>query len=541
MRKEFKIGTSIESETEYFATEKIYNIYQKDTVKLSDDRYIVLRGKTTPEFDAFIVIKDKKNVTLDFGGATIVLHGKIQPFLIDNSENITIKNCKITYERPPFTEFTIIEAHPDCMKLKLNDICTCRIEDGKLIPYADTWENTQLNYRGMFFQVFDAATGKGYGLHLGAVGDSFIKDPTFPFDIDTYTVKKDGEFIVLNGHVPEFYKSGRKLVIAHEARNLSNVFMIDCKDISIKNYRILSSFGMGMYSFRTHNITIDGLKLMYDKESPCVVCNAADAIHTFGTTGKFDIKNCIIGGMIDDAINIHSNFHTVDHVCGKELYTNLASCEVEVRNLYKPGDKIVVYNGPTLEKSAEYVIEKVENIDDNMNKFILDRPAQEHKKGDLIENMSCNCDVTVDNCIIGNANSHSRFQSRGKFIMSNCENELEILLSGDASYWFESSPITDLTIENCKFKTDKAKISITSEIMPTEKEPYYHKNIKILNNEFETDIPICGGYADGIVFKNNINTLNKEMKLVLTNCGSVDADNCVVERKTEVKTELQYN
>lgn len=125
--------------------------------------------------------------------------------------------------------------------------------------------------------------------------------------------------------------------------------------------------------------------------------------------------------------------------------------------------------------------------------------------------------------------------------MSNCENELEILLSGDASYWFESSPITDLTIENCKFKTDKAKISITSEIMPTEKEPYYHKNIKILNNEFETDIPICGGYADDIVFKNNINTLNKEMKLVLTNCGSVDADNCVVERKTEVKTELQYN
>ena len=77
--------------------------------------------------------------------------------------------------------------------------------------------------------------------------------------------------------------------------------------------------------------------------------------------------------------------------------------------------------------------------------------------------------------------------------------------------------------------------------MPTEKEPYYHKNIKVLNNEFDSETPITGGYADGIVFLGNKNALGKKMKLELVNCGSVEADNCEIERKTEVKTELKVN
>ena len=47
--------------------------------------------------------------------------------------------------------------------------------------------------------------------------------------------------------------------------------------------------------------------------------------------------------------------------------------------------------------------------------------------------------------------------------------------------------------------------------------------------------------ADNIVFKGNSNPFGKKMKLVLTNCGQVDVDNCVVERKTEKKTELKVN
>jgi hypothetical protein len=85
----------------------------------------------------------------------------------------------------------------------------------------------------------------------------------------------------------------------------------------------------------------------------------------------------------------------------------------------------------------------------------------------------------------------------------------------------------------------RAKVTIRSEVMPTEAEPYYHRNLKFINNEFDVDTPIDGGYADNIVFKGNKNALGLPMVLKLTNCGSAQADNCEIERKTEVKDNLK--
>ena len=125
--------------------------------------------------------------------------------------------------------------------------------------------------------------------------------------------------------------------------------------------------------------------------------------------------------------------------------------------------------------------------------------------------------------------------------MRNCETELCILLSGDASYWFESGPLTDLTVEGCRFVGPRAVIRVRSEILPTEAEPYYHQNLKILHNEFDAAVPLTAGYADGIVFRDNRNAQGLPMTLTLTNCGAVDADGCEILRLEEEKRELKIN
>jgi hypothetical protein len=472
------------------------------------------------------------------------MHGKIQPFLIDSCENITVKNCNVTYDRPSYTETLILDAKPDeYARVRLNKNCPCRIEDGRLIPYADTWENNRLNIKGCFYQVFDCESRKGCGIGLGIMGNSIELDPAWPYNPRHFIAEADGDDIILRGKACDYYQVGRVLTIAHGdgARSISSIFAIDTKNILVKNYRILSGWAMGFYSYRVENITLDGFRLTFDEKSPCIVTNAADAVHTFGTAGRFEIRNSIFEGMIDDAINIHSNFRTVEHVEGNEIYSHLASCELQASDLYRVGDEIAVYKGKTMEEAARYVIAKIEHLDNYMSKFTVDRPVEAHEEGDLVESLTANCDVVIENCIFGKANSHLRLQSRGKFIMRNCETELPLLLSGDASYWFESGPLTDLTVKNCRFIGDRARIRLRSEIFSTEAEPYYHKNLKIINNEFESDIPLEGGYSDGIVFKGNRNSAGKPMTLTLTNCGSVDADNCTVERKTEVKNTLNLN
>ena len=258
MKKEFQIGISLESNTEYFATETEYHVYASDTTEVYDSRYMAMRGHaSTPKFNVFVLMKDKKNITIDFGGATLVMHGKIQPFLIDRCENIILKNCSVTYDRPMYTEALITEVTPQFARLQLNEHCTCRVEGDQLIPYGTGWENRRLNYRGVFFQMFDPETRKGCGITLGAIGTPFIKDQSFPFAINHFTVEKDGETILLKGKIPDVYQPNKVLAIEHEGRTYSNVFAIDTKNLALKNYRILSGEGMGVFVYRVENILLD--------------------------------------------------------------------------------------------------------------------------------------------------------------------------------------------------------------------------------------------------------------------------------------------
>ena len=90
-----------------------------------------------------------------------------------------------------------------------------------------------------------------------------------------------------------------------------------------------------------------------------------------------------------------------------------------------------------------------------------------------------------------------------------------------------------MTIRDTLFTTQKASIHITPQIFPTEAEPYYHKNITVTHCCFKTDCPIQGRLADNIRFLDNIQADGKPMVLKLTNCGSVTAETCTVERHKE--------
>ena len=537
MKKEWRPGIPIESGCDYFAREKEYHITLRDTVTVQNERYIALR---TDAFPVFLLLCGKKNVTLDFGGATLVFHGKIQPFLLDGGENITVKNCKVTYARPMYSEFLIREMTEEGALLAPNPCCPCRVEGDLLIPVGEGWENNRLRFHGRFFQVFDPETRLGCGLHLGGVGTPFVPDPTFPYRIDLYTAEARGENILLKGKFPDFYRAGRILVIEHEERLLSSVFALEVKGLTLENYRILSGGGMGILLSRVEDVTLSRFLMTHTEESPALIANPADGVHAFGASGAFRIRDSIFEGMIDDALNVHANFRTVKQAQGREILSHRASCEKQAQRLYRAGDEIAVYRGQTMEEVARYRILSVEFLDGDLAKFTVDRPVLPHEEGDMIESLTANCDLTIENCAFGKANTHLRLQTRGTCAIRNCTTELPFLFSGDATYWFESGPATDFTVENCRFVGEKAKICVKSEVLSTDAAPYYHRNLKILGCTFDTESPLEAQFADGIRFLGNRNAQGKEMTLTLKNCGEAEADNCRVLRLAE-KQSLNIN
>lgn len=86
----------------------------------------------------------------------ITLYGFIQPFIIDNCTNITIKNVTVEYERANYTEPDVIKYDGNELWCKPKGKFPCRVENGYFIPYSSTREDRNVHKNGcMFMQAFD--------------------------------------------------------------------------------------------------------------------------------------------------------------------------------------------------------------------------------------------------------------------------------------------------------------------------------------------------------------------------------------------------
>ena len=520
----------LQSNCEYVANADVH-VYPKDCRHLDSILYTCCgeSNRTDNKIDVALLVKDKENITIDFRGYTFYLHGRIQAFIFDNCKNIRIKNIIIEHDRSFCTEFEVLESTPTRLRGRLSERFPCRAEDGKLIPYGEYWENQNLNRSPVFLQSFDKQTREGCGLSLVVFGNHLDPDENIPWlnASARLIASVDGEDMVFEGENVPVLKVGAIAVIGHEDRKYSNLYAVNCKDLYIENYRIVNGPGMGILPFHTENIYIDGLKMTFDERSHGVHSNEADGIHAVACSGDLVLKNSIIEGTMDDALNIHGNFCVFKRSERNKLYADCKGAACKDYTLFGTGDKIRVYRGSTMEESGEYMIESIRKLCGTELEFTLDKTVGVHAEGDVIENFSAQPKIFIENCVFGKANTHLRFQSRGEITVRNCVTELPFMLTGDMNYWYESSPVENMTVKNVKFVGVRADILCNPEFMPTEKEPYYHGRLSVRNCSFDTETPITAHHIRFIEFKSNENTSGKEMKLSLVDCGEayVDGDN----------------
>lgn len=508
----FNTKTIFKNDTYYTFDGESGDIYLSQTTKACDKKYFVVgrggKGRDGKTLDTAFFLKNLENVTLDFGGAVITLHGKIQPFILDNCKNVTIKNATVAYERSHYTELDVVKHIGNELYTKPKEKFPCRAENGYFIPYADEWTDDKINEKGcIFMQAFDKKTHEGAGLTVIYLGEEIVEEKTPPTPyISHIKVRSEGDEIVFSGELPEHWDERHSIAIEHNGRDISSMAIYHSKDIVVENYRILNGGGMGLYSVMTENITVKGVKLECDELSHGVVTNSADAIHFIATRGKTEITDSVFEGTIDDALNIHSNYYYADKAEKNILYARYPNASGGLGaygDLIAPGDEIALYNHFTLDEKKRFVVREREILGDWLVKLTLDKDASDICREDLLENLSTNTDVTIKNTRFGKSNGHLRFQTRGKITVENCECGMPMMLTGDTTYWFEASPVTDMTIKNCRFGGERGIIKIVPEFVPTETAPFYHSGIKITGNIFDAKAPLEAHLAKEILFEDN--------------------------------------
>lgn len=453
-------------------------------------------------------IVGKKDIVLDGGGSRFIFHGAIMPVVVEDSANITLRNFTIDWERPFYSQGTVLAADESGVLLEIDRTqYPYRFENGEIVFEGEGWEE------GLTEGVFevDAATRapacrSGDSLGLG-----------FP---ERLTVEPAGEGkLRLTDAFPHRPAVGNILVLRHFNRHCPGIHLRQDKDIRLENIVLHHAGGMGIVAQYCENVVVKDCTV--SPSGNRVFSVTVDATHFVNCRGTICLEDCLFEGQLDDPCNVHGINFRVREILGE--------CAVKVERVHHeqhgvevgfPGDRMAISDNRTLLSYAENRVESVEWIDERFSAVVFRKPLPAAlRAGHVVENVSWTPDLHISGCTARNNRARGYLISTpGRVVVENsriASSGAAIKISGDANYWFESGAVRNVLIRNNEFgdccygcgKWGRAVIDIDPEIAnPLDNPECFHRNIRIENNRFFTfDTGILFARSvDGIRFRGNV-------------------------------------
>lgn len=486
---------------DFYPDSNYYKVYYESNTYDADTRKLA------------VLIKNKKNITIDAQQSDFVYHKHIQPFTLDNAENITIKNVNIDWDVTLTSEAEIIEADSNHILMKI-DIAQS--------PY-------KIHEKGLTFTGENAK--ENWALSDGSWLIEFNKKHIIPANTGDngcvkgelknvkYSEVKPG-LVLMQGNFTKTPAVGNFLILRHGTRDHAGMFLFHSKNTKLENINVYHTSGLGILSQYCENIEMRNVNMIPNPHKNRYLSGHDDGLHFMGCKGEIIIDNCDAQGLMDDPINIHGTYVPVlEKLDDYSLKCNFGQNMSHGLLWAVVGDKVGFIEKKAMGTLAFGTVSSFEPLD--ADHFIIrfkEKIPDNFNTNFVLENLSWTPNATITNCFVGSNRARGYLISTpGKVVIENNIFETSgsaILIAGDANYWYESGAVKDITIKNNEFRFPcnssyyqfcEAIISIYPEIPEPNPSHPYHKNIKIENNSFNpSDYPILYAVSvDGLSFKNN--------------------------------------
>lgn len=396
-------------------------------------------------------IQNMKNVAIEgTENTSFMFHGKLVPFFLYESENISIENIKIDYDYPFVLEGTVIANNKEdkSFDLKIDKDTPYEIKDNKL-----------------FFKGYDWEIGLGENI----VFDSETRSPiyfTSKYEVGNahdITADKIADGIVRLSGVASVDMPPVGSIYTDKGphgknREVPGFAIQESANINLTNVTVFRSGAMALIAEKSENITLDSYKVKVHDGSGKMLSASADATHFVNCKGLVRLNNCIFESMLDDATNIHGTYMYVTKHLGKnKVSLSFGHFQQEGFNLGEPGDSILFLNRANLMPLSKSVIKNLEQIEENYYILEVDQDLTAYQNLSVaVDNISYYPDVEITNCSVRYNRARSLLISTsGKVSIENnyfASMMAGIRICGDANYWFESGRVSDVIIKNNTFE-----------------------------------------------------------------------------------------
>lgn len=510
-----------------------YHFYPEGALKMS---YYILKHGFRQSHPVGLPFVDLNKVKIQADGARFVFHGLMQPILVMDSSQITMEGISIDYANPLFYEMTIKEIKKENKEAEIIGNI-----DQKLYPY-------QINENKLVYPL---------------ESDSFVRPSIYivdkgepgrvtDLDLEHFTQNNDGtgnfkfEYDPTTGGGMQTRDAVNKLVagdiLSLHAGNGELSYPALCiyraKNTILRKIFFITTQVTDILAQRSENIAIFGGGSVHKKIKGLIhpVSNShTDAAHFSNIKGKIHIENARYENRQGNGIYVHSTWFDIEEIISPteiRCRSRDLGCEV-----FLPGESIDFIAEPSLKKVKTGKVKSVHKLSSLRLIINLEEPLPaEVKKGDRVENAGSNpAAVTFKNNIVSNNQRHGAvFITPKKVIVegnkfSNIDGPA-IQLAGNDSVTgclYEGGRCLDVQIRNNTFCNNlitpdssqfKKPIIFFDRNSLTDEEGqlkyYYHENINIENNTFDTfDTAILFAIStNGIKFINNKTTYNNENK-----------------------------
>lgn len=441
-------------------------------------------------------LKNKKNITVDGGGATFVFHGHILPFVLDNCENITLKNFSVNYTIPQYAQGKIIEADEHRTVLSFDgEEFRCKVKDGSFCFYSEeeNWENVISAALSLEFDAEKKAPVSHRGPYFAYTGEP--KDHGFLRAMfrDVTLSELSENTIEMTGDIGYTHQVGNYWICTLRAREYPGIFSHESKDVLLENIDLLHTTSMGVICQLTENITLRNVRSVTPEGSNRMLSVSADATHFVNCRGKLTVEHCLFVSMMDDALNVHG-IYTIFHkqISDTAALFTYGHHQQKGINPFRPGDTAAIIDENSLETVATFTVKRAENISGDYLRIEADGEMPQLYDGCILENLSTAPEVYIHHTESGNNRPRGfLLSSRGKTLVENCKfynMNCAIQIGGEMKDWYESGAVEDITIRNNDFCNSAYAggnaIHVPLRVNHPENAKNFHKSIVIENNRF---------------------------------------------------------